>query len=138
MEVYVDDEAKLTLHGLQQHYVKLKDSEKNRKLFELLDVLEFNQASSLKSLNPILKKSNLAFLSKKVIRFIQLLDEFNLLSVLNPIYCQNKLVGSSTRQGFYTVRVTDFGCNEFVDDCGTTKPLAEQHVSMTVGKLKAH
>ena len=43
MEVYVDDEAKLTLHGLQQHYVKLKDGEKNRKLFELLDVLEFNQ-----------------------------------------------------------------------------------------------
>jgi len=43
MEVYVDDESKLTLHGLQQHYVKLKDSEKNRKLFELLDVLEFNQ-----------------------------------------------------------------------------------------------
>jgi len=43
MEVYVDDEAKLTLHGLQQYYVKLKDSEKNRKLFELLDVLEFNQ-----------------------------------------------------------------------------------------------
>merc|ERR1712183_959035 len=31
MEVYVDDEAKLTLHGLQQHYNKLKDSEKNRK-----------------------------------------------------------------------------------------------------------
>jgi len=43
MEVYVDDEARLTLHGLQQHYVKIKDSEKNRKLFELLDVLEFNQ-----------------------------------------------------------------------------------------------
>merc|ERR1711866_28965 len=43
MEVYVDDEAKLTLHGLQQHYVKLKDAEKNRKLFVLLDVLEFNQ-----------------------------------------------------------------------------------------------
>ncbi|KAG1662793.1 Spliceosome RNA helicase DDX39B [Nymphon striatum] len=43
MEVYVDDEAKLTLHGLQQHYVKLKDNEKNRKLFELLDLLEFNQ-----------------------------------------------------------------------------------------------
>uniref|UniRef100_H2YEA4 RNA helicase n=1 Tax=Ciona savignyi TaxID=51511 RepID=H2YEA4_CIOSA len=43
MEVYVDDEAKLTLHGLQQHYVKLKDNEKNRKLFDLLDALEFNQ-----------------------------------------------------------------------------------------------
>lgn len=45
MEVYVDDEAKLTLHGLQQHYVKLKENEKNKKLFELLDVLEFNQVS---------------------------------------------------------------------------------------------
>merc|ERR1712241_969013 len=43
MEVYVDDEARLTLHGLQQHYVKIKDTEKNRKLFELLDALEFNQ-----------------------------------------------------------------------------------------------
>ncbi|KAF4531836.1 hypothetical protein B566_EDAN000862 [Ephemera danica] len=43
MEVYVNDEAKLTLHGLQQHYVKLKENEKNKKLFELLDVLEFNQ-----------------------------------------------------------------------------------------------
>uniref|UniRef100_T1JNS7 RNA helicase n=1 Tax=Strigamia maritima TaxID=126957 RepID=T1JNS7_STRMM len=43
MEIYVDNESKLTLHGLRQHYVKLKDNEKNRKLFELLDVLEFNQ-----------------------------------------------------------------------------------------------
>ncbi|XP_064649077.1 spliceosome RNA helicase DDX39B [Lineus longissimus] len=43
MEVYVDDDSKLTLHGLHQHYVKLKDTEKNRKMFDLLDVLEFNQ-----------------------------------------------------------------------------------------------
>lgn len=41
----MDDETKLTLHGLQQYYVKLKDSEKNRKLFDLLDVLEFNQVT---------------------------------------------------------------------------------------------
>lgn len=47
MEVYVDDETKLTLHGLQQHYVKLQDKEKNRKLFDLLDVLEFNQVRTL-------------------------------------------------------------------------------------------
>uniref|UniRef100_A0A146KYP1 RNA helicase n=1 Tax=Lygus hesperus TaxID=30085 RepID=A0A146KYP1_LYGHE len=46
MEVYVDDEAKLTLHGLQQHYVKLKENEKNKKLFDLLDILEFNQVKS--------------------------------------------------------------------------------------------
>uniref|UniRef100_A0A667H5F6 RNA helicase n=1 Tax=Lynx canadensis TaxID=61383 RepID=A0A667H5F6_LYNCA len=43
MEIFVDDETKLTLHGLQQYYVKLKDNEENRKLFDLLDVLEFNQ-----------------------------------------------------------------------------------------------
>lgn len=43
MEIYVDDEAKLTLHGLQQHYVQLAESEKNRKLSDLLDALEFNQ-----------------------------------------------------------------------------------------------
>ena len=42
MEIYVDD-SKLTLHGLQQHYVKLEEKEKNRKLNELLDALEFNQ-----------------------------------------------------------------------------------------------
>lgn len=49
MEVFVDDETKLTLHGLQQYYCKLKDSEKNRKLFDLLDVLEFNQVGLLSS-----------------------------------------------------------------------------------------
>ncbi|CAI5689866.1 DEAD (Asp-Glu-Ala-Asp) box polypeptide 39B isoform X2 [Oreochromis aureus] len=43
MEIFVDDETKLTLNGLQQYYVKLKDNEKNRKLFDLLDALEFNQ-----------------------------------------------------------------------------------------------
>jgi len=42
MEIYVDD-SKLTLHGLQQYYVKLAENEKNRKLNEMLDVLEFNQ-----------------------------------------------------------------------------------------------
>jgi len=43
MEIYVDDETKLTLHGLQQHFVTLQENEKNRKLTELLDALEFNQ-----------------------------------------------------------------------------------------------
>ena len=53
MEVYVDDDSKLTLHGLQQHYVKLKDNEKNRKLFELLDALEFNQVTFNKSFDTL-------------------------------------------------------------------------------------
>ncbi|EEB09387.1 ATP-dependent RNA helicase Uap56 [Schizosaccharomyces japonicus yFS275] len=43
LEIYVDDETKLTLHGLQQHYVKLDEKAKNRKLNDLLDSLEFNQ-----------------------------------------------------------------------------------------------
>jgi ATP-dependent RNA helicase UAP56/SUB2 len=43
MEIYVDDETKLTLHGLQQYFIKLDEAEKNRKLNDLLDALEFNQ-----------------------------------------------------------------------------------------------
>ncbi|XP_041001493.1 DEAD-box ATP-dependent RNA helicase 15-like isoform X2 [Juglans microcarpa x Juglans regia] len=43
MEIYVDDETKLTLHGLVQHYILLKEAEKNRKLNDLLDALDFNQ-----------------------------------------------------------------------------------------------
>merc|ERR1712046_139140 len=42
-EISIDDESKLTLHGLLQYYVKLQEKEKNRKLNDLLDALEFNQ-----------------------------------------------------------------------------------------------
>ena len=43
LEIFVDDETKLTLHGLQQYFVKMDEVGKNRKLNELLDTLEFNQ-----------------------------------------------------------------------------------------------
>lgn len=43
MEILIDDETKLKLHGLQQYYVKLEESEKNRKLNKILDDIEFNQ-----------------------------------------------------------------------------------------------
>jgi len=43
MEIYVDDDKKLTLHGLNLYYIKLAEAEKNRKLNDLLDALEFNQ-----------------------------------------------------------------------------------------------
>ena len=46
MEIFVDDEAKLTLHGLVQHYIMLNEDEKNRKLNDLLDALDFNQVST--------------------------------------------------------------------------------------------
>merc|ERR1712085_208286 len=42
-EIRVDEESKLTLHGLLQYFVKLTEKEKNRKLNDLLDALEFNQ-----------------------------------------------------------------------------------------------
>ncbi|GAB64999.1 eIF-4A-like DEAD family RNA helicase [Plasmodium cynomolgi strain B] len=43
VEIFIDDEAKLKLHGLLQHYVKLQEKDKTRKLIEILDALEFNQ-----------------------------------------------------------------------------------------------
>ncbi|KAJ3348023.1 Suppressor of the cold-sensitive snRNP biogenesis mutant brr1-1 [Entophlyctis luteolus] len=65
LEIYVDDETKLTLHGLQQHYVKLLESEKNRKLNDLLDQIEFNQVcifvksvARANSLNKLLVECN--------------------------------------------------------------------------------
>merc|ERR550514_752231 len=42
-EIFIDDESKLTLHGLLQYYIKLGENEKNRKVNDLLDSLEFNQ-----------------------------------------------------------------------------------------------
>jgi len=64
-EIYVDDESKLTLHGLQQYYVKLTEKQKNRRLNDLLDALEFNQVvifvngvRRCKELNKLLQECN--------------------------------------------------------------------------------
>ena len=65
MEIYIDDETKLTLHGLQLYYCQLLESEKNRKLNDLLDALEFNQVvifvskvARAKELNRLLTECN--------------------------------------------------------------------------------
>mmetsp|Transcript_14206 Transcript_14206/g.34033 ORF Transcript_14206/g.34033 Transcript_14206/m.34033 type:complete len:436 (-) Transcript_14206:432-1739(-) len=65
MEIYVDDETKLTLHGLQLYFAKLAEAEKNRKLNDLLDALEFNQVvifvskvARAKELNRLLTECN--------------------------------------------------------------------------------
>jgi ATP-dependent RNA helicase UAP56/SUB2 len=65
MEIYVDDETKLTLHGLKLYYAKLAEAEKNRKLNDLLDALEFNQVvifvskvARVKELNRLLGECN--------------------------------------------------------------------------------
>ena len=49
VEVYVDDESKLTLHGLVQHYTMLTEEQKNKRLMDLLDQLDFNQVSPCSS-----------------------------------------------------------------------------------------
>jgi ATP-dependent RNA helicase UAP56/SUB2 len=65
LEIFINDGSKLTLHGLQQYYVKLKETEKNRKLIDLLDSLEFNQliifvrsVSRAAELNKLLQDQN--------------------------------------------------------------------------------
>jgi ATP-dependent RNA helicase UAP56/SUB2 len=65
LEIYVDDETKLTLHGLLQHFVNLDEKEKNKRLVDLLDSLEFNQVcifvksvSRANQLNHLLSESN--------------------------------------------------------------------------------
>jgi len=65
LEIYINDGAKLTLHGLQQHYLDLIESAKNRKLVDLLDALEFNQVvvfvksiSRADMLNKLLQECN--------------------------------------------------------------------------------
>jgi len=64
-EIYVDDESKLTLHGLQQYYTRLTEAQKNRKLNDYLDALEFNQVvifvngvRRCKELNKLLQECN--------------------------------------------------------------------------------
>lgn len=42
-KLFIDQESKLTLHGLSQYYIKLEENQKILKLVELLDNLDFNQ-----------------------------------------------------------------------------------------------
>jgi len=44
LEVLVNDGSKLTLHGLVQYYVPLTEAQKNRKLVDILDSIDLNQA----------------------------------------------------------------------------------------------
>jgi len=62
-EILIDMD-KLSLHGLSQFYVKLEESQKTRKLTDLMDILEFNQViifvrdkRRAASLNKILQES---------------------------------------------------------------------------------
>lgn len=65
IEIYVDDESKLTLHGLLQYSTKVEEKLKNKKLIQLLDALEFNQVvifvsstQRAKALNKLLAECN--------------------------------------------------------------------------------
>jgi hypothetical protein len=71
--------------------------------------------------------------AQKLVQEIAIMMNGNAISFA---YTKLSLVMASVNQ-VYFVCVTDFCCDEFVYDCGTTKPLSEQHVSMSAGKLKA-
>jgi ATP-dependent RNA helicase UAP56/SUB2 len=43
VEIFIDDEAKLTLHGLLQYYDRVDEAQKTKRLIELMDALQFNQ-----------------------------------------------------------------------------------------------
>lgn len=65
LEIFIEDERKLTLHGLVQYFAKLKPEEKNLKLTNLLDALDFNQvvifvstAARARELDRLLKDCN--------------------------------------------------------------------------------
>lgn len=65
LEIYVTDGSKLTLHGLVQYHVSLREDEKNRKLFDILDAIQFNQVvifvnkrTRADALNKLLVKGN--------------------------------------------------------------------------------
>ena len=64
-EVFIDNEGKLTLHGLKQYYLKLEEKDKTKKLTDLLDALHFNQViifvksvERAQMLDTILRKDN--------------------------------------------------------------------------------
>ena len=42
-EIYVDQQSKLTLHGLAQYYMEVPEKDKVRHLCEIMDEVEFNQ-----------------------------------------------------------------------------------------------
>lgn len=75
-ELFIDEEKKLTLHGLKQYFVKLEEAQKIRKLIQLLDDLDFNQViiftksqEYAKKLNEIINKEG--FPSKTCFRSME-------------------------------------------------------------------
>lgn len=66
MEIFIDDQKKLTLHGLVQYYCKLEEKQKTKTLLGLLYKLNYNQTiifcktiERAKFLNEILEKMDL-------------------------------------------------------------------------------
>ena len=63
LEIYVDQQSKLTLHGLVQHYITVAEKDKSKKLVEILDTIDFHQCiifvnsvMRCEALNALLKK----------------------------------------------------------------------------------
>eukprot|EP00760_Papus_ankaliazontas_P017590 PhM_4_TR17333/c0_g1_i1/m.85320/K12812/UAP56, BAT1, SUB2; ATP-dependent RNA helicase UAP56/SUB2 len=63
LEIYVDQQSKLTLHGLVQYYINVEETQKTRKLIDVLDAVDFHQCiifvntvSRCETLNQVLVK----------------------------------------------------------------------------------
>jgi ATP-dependent RNA helicase UAP56/SUB2 len=63
LEIYVDQQSKLTLHGLMQFYINVEEANKSRKLVDILDAVDFHQCiifvntvARCETLNALLKK----------------------------------------------------------------------------------
>jgi len=63
LEIYVDQQSKLTLHGLIQYYINVEENAKSRKLVDILDAVDFHQCiifvntvTRCETLNALLRK----------------------------------------------------------------------------------
>src|ERR1700733_15069495 len=101
-EFLFQSDTKLTLHGLQQYSIRLSEGEKNRKLNDLLDTLEFNQViifvkSTLRAteLDKLLRECN--FPSIAVHSGVSQEERYVPLSTRMYIITDDRIVSSDTR-----------------------------------------
>jgi hypothetical protein len=97
-EILIDMD-KLSLHGLSQFYVKLEESQKTRKLTDLMDILDFNQViifvrdkKRAHSLNKILQESKFPS--------IELHSDMDATDRYVPPHTDNQLRGTSLVDSF--------------------------------------
>jgi len=95
LDIFVSD-GEITLHGLTQYYLKIEESQKTKKLVELLDLLEFNQIIIFVSTPP------------RAIELNKILNECNF-----PAECIHSKMPAQQRTNIYK-NVKDYKCRVIV------------------------